>query len=680
MWNAADVDLATAGTDATLVLPGERVSRNGDPMNRWTAATAASALFVLSAANANAQALSAEDFSRRPEAWEVSLSPSGEYVALAVPTADGMETRLEVTDIATGKTQIMRFGRQQHVSDVVWTADDQLVVSRAEMEPLKARPSSNGELYTTDVKAKNQDVLFGFVPDHEGKRGKRKDRGWSAVTKVLSGEPGMALVDFTCWDCGQEPDTVIFKVDTRTGIRQEVERGDKLASYQFDRTGEARLRTTWDDNDEPVLHYRRDKGDAWAPLPKSIAGRRIYGARFAADDNTLYALVTDELEPAQAYRIDLRAGTRTKMAGNPDVAVSGFMYEGLGGIPFAVTYDAYKPTLQYIDPQSEWAKLHASLMQSFPGQMLTFNSFSRDGNRVMLGVWSDRNIGSYYVYDRTSKQLQKIIDYKPWLKPEAMAQSRPIEFTNRDGQKLFGFFTVKGSGPMPMVVMAHGGPLDIYDNWGFNDEVQFLANRGYAVLQVNYRGSGGRGEAFERAGWKGWGTAIQDDITDGVRWAIDQKLADPDRICTFGASFGGYTALIQPILQPGMYKCAIGYVGVYDLPLMRKTDKNMGQAKRTVRFFDRTLGTDMAALAKISPVERIDELDVPVLLVHGSDDKTADLNQFKAMGAALRDAGKPVETYLASGEGHGFVKPENRAELFRRLAAFLDKYIGPNAK
>jgi dipeptidyl aminopeptidase/acylaminoacyl peptidase len=680
MWNAADVDLATAGTDATLVLPGERVSRNGDPMNRWTAATAASALFVLSAANANAQALSAEDFSRRPEAWEVSLSPSGEYVALAVPTADGMETRLEVTDIATGKTQIMRFGRQQHVSDVVWTADDQLVVSRAEMEPLKARPSSNGELYTTDVKAKNQDVLFGFVPDHEGKRGKRKDRGRSAVTKVLSGEPGMALVDFTCWDCGQEPDTVIFKVDTRTGIRQEVERGDKLASYQFDRTGEARLRTTWDDNDEPVLHYRRDKGDAWAPLPKSIAGRRIYGARFAADDNTLYALVTDELEPAQAYRIDLRAGTRTKMAGNPDVAVSGFMYEGLGGIPFAVTYDAYKPTLQYIDPQSEWAKLHASLMQSFPGQMLTFNSFSRDGNRVMLGVWSDRNIGSYYVYDRTSKQLQKIIDYKPWLKPEAMAQSRPIEFTNRDGQKLFGFFTAKGSGPMPMVVMAHGGPLDIYDSWGFNDEVQFLANRGYAVLQVNYRGSGGRGEAFERAGWKGWGTAIQDDITDGVRWAIDQKLADPDRICTFGASFGGYTALIQPILQPGMYKCAIGYVGVYDLPLMRKTDKNMGQAKRTVRFFDRTLGTDMAALAKISPVERIDELDVPVLLVHGSDDKTADLNQFKAMGAALRDAGKPVETYLASGEGHGFVKPENRAELFRRLAAFLEKYVGPNAK
>lgn len=649
-------------------------------MNRLTAAIAACALLVLPAANASAQAPSVDDFTRRPEAWEVSLSPSGEYVALAVPTADGMETRLEVVTLATGKSQIMRFGPQQHVSDIVWTADDQLVVSRAEMEPLKARPTTQGELYTTDVHAQNQDVLFGFVPDREGKRGKRKDKGWSVLAKVLTREPGMALVDFTCWECGEEPDTVIFKVDTRTGRRQEIERGDQLAGYQFDETGEARLRTTWDANDQPVLHYRRNKGDAWEPLPKSIAGRLIYRARFAADNNTLYALVTDALEPAQAYRIDLQAGTRTRLAGDPDVEVDGFMYAGLGGVPFAVTYNAYKPVLQYIDPQSEWAQLHASLMPSFPGQLLAFTGFSRDGNKVMLDVSSDRNIGSRYVYDRSTRQLQKILDYKPWLTAAAMAPTRPIEFSNRDGQKLFGFYTANGSGPRPMVVMAHGGPFDVKDSWGFDDQVQFLASRGYAVLQVNYRGSGGRGEGFAQAGWKGWGTTIQDDITDGVRWAIDQKLADPDRICTFGASFGGYTALVQPILQPGMYKCAIGYVGVYDLPLMRSTDRNMGQGKRTGRFFDRTLGTDMDALARISPVERVADLGVPVLLVHGSDDRTADFNQFKAMNAALRDAGKPVETYVARGEGHGFVKPENRSELLRRVAAFLDKYIGPGAR
>jgi dipeptidyl aminopeptidase/acylaminoacyl peptidase len=627
-----------------------------------------------------AMAQSAEDFAKRPEAWDVSMSPSGKHVALAVPTQDGMETRLEVVDLETGKSQVLRFGNQQHVSDIIWTADDQLVVSRAELEPLKARPVTRGELYTTDIRGKNQDVLFGFIPESENRRGKRNDHGWSVIAKVLNREPGMALVDFTCWDCGEEPDTVIFKVDTRTGVRKEIERTDSSASFWYDQTGEPRLRTTWDNNDEPVLTYRLDKGGSWLPLPKSIAGRTIYGARFAADNNTVYALVTDAMEPAQAYRIDLKAGTRTKLAGNPDVAVSGFMYEGLDGIPFAVTYNAAKPALQYIDSNSEWAQLHAGLMKSFPGEMLSFTGFSRDGNKVLFTTWSDRDAGSYYIYDRTTKQAQNIIDYKPWLKSTVMAPTRPIEFVNRGGQKLFGFYTAKGTGPKPMIVLAHGGPFGIYDTWSFDNEVQFLASRGYAVLQVNYRGSGGRGEAFERSGWKGWGSTLQDDVTDGVRWAIDQKLADPKRICTFGASFGGYTALIQPILNPGMYKCAIGYVGVYDLPLMRSTDKNMGQAKRTSRFFDRTLGTDMAALAKISPVQRVSELDVPVMLVHGGDDKTADLNQYKAMNAALKAAGHPAETLFVPGEGHGFVKPENVTQLYKRMEAFLAKNIGPGVQ
>ncbi len=644
--------------------------------NTW-----AIALMAALCATAQAQTkFSAEDFAKRPEAWEVALSPSGNYAALAVPTADGMETQLQIVELATGNTQVLRFARQQHVIDVVWTADDQVVVSRAKMEPLKARPTTIGELMTSDIKGSNQDVLFGYIPDVGNKRGRRKDEGWSTITKVLNGEPGMALVDFTCWNCGDEPDTVIFKVNTRTGDRQEIERGDKLATYSFDQTGEPRLRTTWDDQDEPVLHYRQKKGAAWTPLPKSIAGYKLYGARFAADNNTVYALVVDEKEPAQAYKIDLEAGTRAKLAGRSDVAVSNFMYEGMDGVPFAVTYDADKPSLQYTNPASEWAKLHAGLMKSFPGQMLSFNSFSRDGNKVMFVVWSDRDIGSYYVYDRATKQAQKVSDYKPWLKPAEMAQVRPIEFTNRNGEKLFGFYTAKGAGPKPLVVMPHGGPFGVHDTWSFDSDAQFLANRGYAVLQVNFRGSSGRGDAFLRSGWQGWGTKLQEDIADGVRYAIDNKLADPNKICAYGASFGGYSALIQPILYPDLYKCAIGYVGVYDLPLMRKTDALDGASKRTKRFFDRTLGTDDKALAAVSPVQRVADLKVPVMLVHGRDDKTADFNQYKAMEAALRSAGRPAETLVVAGEGHGFVKPENIAEFYRKLEAFLDKNIGPNAK
>ncbi len=648
-------------------------------MVRWFRSLALTTALLLPFGQSLAQAPTAVDFTRRPNAWEVSLSPSGEYVALAVPSQDGLETQLEITNLATGDTQVLRFGLRFHVSDIVWSADDQVVVSRAEMEPLKARPVSMGHLYTSDIRGKNRDVLFGYIPDSGTRRGRRKDEGWSSVIKVLNNEPGMALVRFTCWNCGENPDTVIFKVNTKTGDRREIERGNMRASYQFDQTGEARFRTTFDDHDDPMVSYRRNPGDAWTPLPKSIAGRLLYGARFAADNNTVYALVTDALEPAQAYRIDLKAGTRTKLAGSPDVAVADFMYEGRDGIPFAAIFSEAKPSIQYLDPGSAWAQLHAGLMKSFPGQMVSFIGFSRDDNKVLFSVWSDRDIGSYYVYDRATRQAQKIIDYMPWLKPEAMAQTRPIEFTNRDGKTIHGFYTAMGTGPKPLVVMAHGGPFGVYDRWTFDAEVQYLATHGYAVLQVNYRGSGGRGEAFERAGWQGWGTTIQNDITDGVRWVIQQNLADPQRICTFGASFGGYTALIQPILNPGVYKCAIGYVGVYDLPLMRRTDKSQGEPQRYQRFFDRTLGTDPGALAQISPAQRAAELQVPVMLAHGKDDQTANFNQYGSMVAALQTQGRPAELFAVAGEGHGFVKPENRAELFRRIQAFLDKHIGPGS-
>jgi len=246
---------------------------------------------------------------------------------------------------------------------------------------------------------------------------------------------------------------------------------------------------------------------------------------------------------------------------------------------------------------------------------------------------------------------------------------------------LYGYYTAPvggGTGPRPMVVMPHGGPFGPYDSWGFDGEVQFLASRGYGVLQVNYRGSGGRGDKFEEQAYKQWGGMIQDDITDGVKYAIDAKLADPAKICMYGGSFGGYSALMQPILNPGMYKCAIGYVGVYDLALLNKSKES--ENEDVERFFGRSLGDDAAALAKASPALRAKEIKVPVMLVHGKADDNVRLNQFKTMDAALRDIGQPAETFLAAGEGHGFSNPDNIAELYRRMEKFLDKYIGPGAQ
>lgn len=636
--------------------------------------------FLLCTASATAAAqVPVEDFARHEEISSASLSPTGEYVALAVPTEDGMETRLHVVRLDNGDTQVLRFARGQHVTDLVWSDDKQIVVARAKMEPLKARPYSYGELMSTDVNGRNQETLFAYVPDSGTRRGRRKDEGFASVVKVLEQEPGMVLVDFTAWaDSRRDEDrtTSIYKVDTRTGRREMLEQTRETATFQFDHSGRPRLRITTDDNDDPVLAYRPTPGSDWQPVPGSLAGYAMSLRYVAPDDNTAWAMIVDRDEPAQLYRVDLAKGTRERLAGRPDVEIASLMYAGHDGPPFAVVYREDKPMVQYLDTASEWAGLHAGLLKAFPGQMVSILEWTRDDRKLLFFAWSDRNPGSYYIFDRDTNRVKLVNALRPWMDASTLAPSRPVSFQSRDGLTLHGVYTAPaGDGPKPLVVLPHGGPHGPYDTWGYDSDVQFLASRGYAVLQVNYRGSGGRGRAFMERGYGEWGGKMQDDIADGVRWAIDEGLVDADRICTYGASYGGYAAMMQPIRYPELYKCAIGYVGVYDLEVMKQegdiTDRASGR-----RYLDRVLGTDTARLKAWSPAQNVDSITIPVLLVQGNIDKRVPMEQFDALRKAFEARGVPVETLVARGEGHGFYKPENRAELYRRMEAFLDKYIG----
>jgi dipeptidyl aminopeptidase/acylaminoacyl peptidase len=648
------------------------------------AALALAALALCQAVPGLAQVPSHMDFAKHAEVNEVSLSPDGKYVAMTIPSADGMETQLNIVPLdGNGKVQALRFGRQQHVSGILWTADDQVVVSRAEMEPLKALPSSYGELMSSDVNGENQSVLFAYIPDHGTKRGQRKDRGFAGVSKVLADEPGTIIVDFTAWPQTRGDEvrtTTIYKVDTRSGSRQEIEQSKETATFMFDHGGRARLKVTSDDNDDPVLAYRPDAGNEWKPVPESLAGYDMALVYVEPDDNTAYATITDHGEPLHLYKVDLAKGTRVQLAGSDEVSIARILYAGFDGAPFGVIYDAAKPSVQYLDPASEWAKLHAGLLSSFPGQMVSFVDWTRDNSKVLFVTWGDRNPGAWYVFDRKANKARLIAEAKPWLKAASLSTATAVSFKARDGLALHGFYTAPaGGGPRPLVVLPHGGPHGPYDSWGFDSDAQFLASRGYAVLQVNFRGSGGRGGDFMESGYREWGGKMQDDIADGVRWAIAQKLADPDRICTYGASYGGYAALMQPIRYPELYKCAIGYVGVYDLQVM-KEEGDIRQGNSGKRYLDRVLGVDEEVLRAWSPARNVDKIKVPVFLVQGSIDRRVPMDQFDALNDALEGAGVRVETMVAKGEGHGFYKPENRAELYRRMEAFLDKHIGPGTK
>jgi dipeptidyl aminopeptidase/acylaminoacyl peptidase len=638
------------------------------------AAIAASVLFAHCAA---AQALSPEDFAKHPEVSEAAISPTGEYLALASLTPDGRETQLKILKLDGSKAVTISIGRYQHITDIVWTDDTRVVVSRAEKELGEERPRSTGELYAVDADGKNQEMLFGYVPEIDGKRGRRQDQGFAAIARVLD-EPGQVLVSYYSYTQGSNPQSVIFKVDTHTGERKEVERVKRAAGMAFDRSGRLRVLVTLDDEDRPQMFYRQTAASELQPMPGKLVGYRSYGGWFAADGNLAYLWISDDGEPSQLYKVDFSKGTREKVAGKTDQDVGLAQLAGRNGTPFAVVYDAGRPVVEYVDQNSEWAALHSSLIARFPGQLLVFSDFTRDEQKVLFHVYSDRNPGAYYQFDRKTNEIMLLVESEPWIKPEQLAKMQPIEFNAKDGTRLYGFYTANGPGPKPLVVMPHGGPIGPYDNWGYDSHVQYLASRGYAVLQVNYRGSGGRGYNFEHDGWAQWGGLIQDDIADGVRWAIAQGKADPARVCIFGASFGGYSALMNPIRNPGMYKCAVGYAGVYDLNLMSKTDWSVySQSGR--REFNRIVGSDPARRSEQSPANFAAKLDIPVFLIHGKQDQTARVDQYHAMDDALRAAGKKPQTMLVDGEGHGFYNPKNLADLYRRIDSFLQSSLGADA-
>ena len=625
---------------------------------------------------ARAQSLTPLDFAKHSAISEVSLSPSGDYVALAVPADDGQETELQIVRIdGSVPVRVLKFGKQQHVADVIWTTDEQLVLARARTEPLRAAPVSFGQLFSSDISGKHQNVLFGYFLDDGTRSGRRKDEGYAEVVDVLDDEPGMVLVSFQCWNCGEEPDTAIFKVDTIRGTRREIERANRPARFIFDNAGTPRIRITADDDDVPIVEYRRSAQVAWQAMPKSLVGHSIGGGRFAGDNDTLYADVSDHGEPSRIYRLRLSTGEREKLAGRDDASVADYEFSGRNGIPFAVGFNAGKPAIQYLDPTSEWSKLHAGLMKAFPGQLVSFEGFSRDSTRVLFSARSDRQPVNYYLYDRSAKKLLLVAESRPWIKPAQLAPMRSMDFQSRDGRKIFGFYTAIDDHERPLVVIPHGGPHGVHDAWGYDGDAQFFASRGYGVLQVNFRGSDGRGKDFEEAGYLEWGGKMQDDIADAVKWLVANKLANANRICTFGASFGGYAALMQPIRNPGMYKCAAGYVGVYDLGIL-KSAGDINDTKGGRRYLDRVLGTNDAILAANSPARNVDKIGVPVFLAQGSLDQRVPMEQFNSLKKALAASGVAVDSMVAQGEGHGFYKPENQAELYRRVDAFIARNIG----
>jgi dipeptidyl aminopeptidase/acylaminoacyl peptidase len=297
-------------------------------------------------------------------------------------------------------------------------------------------------------------------------------------------------------------------------------------------------------------------------------------------------------------------------------------------------------------------------------------------------VYGDRNPGQFLLVDVAARKAEPLLETRPWVKPEEAAEVAAFHIKARDGQPIHGYVTYPpGQAPgtkAPLVVVAHGGPHGVRDLWHYNAEIQLLASRGYAVLSVNYRGSGGYGRAYERVGYRHWGDLMMDDILDATRWLVGKGRVDGDRMCTFGGSFGGYSALQLVARAPDTFRCAIGFAGVYDLRMMEGNDE---WADSTfLRSLMRTyLSSDQALLEAFSPALHADRITVPVFLIHGKKDVRVPIAHAEALRKALTERGRPPEWLVEPNEGHGFYDEQARERMYRAVLAFLDKHTAPPA-
>ena len=346
-----------------------------------------------------------------------------------------------------------------------------------------------------------------------------------------------------------------------------------------------------------------------------------------------------------------------------------------------VSYETDRVHYHWFEQGADRGKLQRSLEAAFPGMDVQFVSFSDNECIALIHVGSDQEAGVYFVLDRDKGSLDQFERARK-IPAALMRPMEPIKYTSRDGLEIHGYLTrpwsSESGNPVPMIVNPHGGPFGVRDRWGFNSEVQFLASRGYAVLQINYRGSGGYGLEFLNKGARQWGRDMQNDLTDGVKWAIAEGIADQNRIAIYGASYGGYATLAGLTLTPELYACGINYVGASDLEI---TFKARGQhafmRANDFSYRETWVGDSKEYRDVTSPVNHVANIRVPSFHAYGVKDPRVVIDHWERLEPELKKHGKVYESMVEKRQGHGFRDEDASVGFYGRMEPFLAKYLTP---
>jgi dipeptidyl aminopeptidase/acylaminoacyl peptidase len=641
---------------------------------------AAAGLLLCALAPAMARAEVDLDRYLKPDTYGTTkISPTGEYFAVTMNLPD--RSVLIIQRRSDGKITAKAAGNEHsEVADFWWVNDHRVMVAMAEKLGSRDTPVSTGELYGVNADGSNPKMLIGAQSQDRSSAAMVIDVSGSTyqyaeLIDTLPKDPQHVLVSVSSYSA--EPSTRVVRMDVDNGRTTDVAKAPvNRARFAADQDGVVRFAEGKDFENFSRLLYRPDDHADWTVVNDERSSKRVeWPLGFSADGKTAFLEVEQAAGPDAIVAFEPASGKRTEVLRDKLVDPDFLFYAKGGFTPVGASFVSDGRHARFFDEDGDDALLQRTLENAFPDLAVSVTSRTADGQQALVAVWSDTNPGDFYLFDERDKSAKGLFSRRLWLDPAKMQPTRAIDFAARDGTALHGYLTLpkNAKANAPLVVIPHGGPFGISDTWDFDGEVQLLAEAGYAVLRVNFRGSGNYGRSFRDAGARQWGGLMQDDVTDATRWAIAQGLADPKRICLYGASYGAYSAMMGLAREPDLYRCGVGYVGVYDLPLMARSDAR--KATWLKNWMNDWVGP-ASTLDAVSPTQLAARIRAPVFLAAGGKDLTAPVDHTRKLEKALKAAGNAPQTLYYDNEGHGFYTEEHRRAFYVQLLDFLAANLG----
>jgi len=600
------------------------------------------------------------DFFKNSEQGRFQVSPDGKYISLMKPWNNRMNVfvqSLSADRLPTGEQKQITEVKDRDLAGYFWKGDDTILYSK------DFGGDENFHVFAVDIASGKEKDLTPFE---------------KVRTDVIDDLEDVSDTDVLIQMNKRNSEIFdVYRLNVKTGeMKMVAENPGKFEAWGTDHNGEIRVGVE-SDGLMTRIYTRKSQNDKFNKILEFDYKSSFDPLFFTFDNKDLYGSSNLGRDKSAIVKINPVTGKEKQVLfKHPEVDVDGLSYSKKRKVITAATYTTWKTEFKFFDHHSK--SRYEKIKKQIGDYEIIYTGYNKNEDLFTLVATSDKTRGHYYLYDETKDRLTFLADVSPWLNPDKLATMKPIKYKSRDGLTINGYLTLPNGTDgknLPVIINPHGGPW-ARDDWGFNPEVQFLASRGYAVLQMNYRGSTGYGKDFFTKSFKQWGLKMQDDISDGVQWLISQGIADPKRVCIYGASYGGYATLAGITLTPELYECAVDYVGVSNLFTFMKTIPPYWKTELEKMYaMVGDPAKDIELMKAASPVFHVDKIRAPLFVAQGAKDPRVNIDESNQIVNSLKKRGVTVEYMVKPDEGHGFHNEENRFDFYEAMEGFLKAHL-----